>query len=282
MAVDYVVNASLDENGHISGGQPGDQTGREVRVQGWYNRPWNLMLRYPNQTVAAYAAECAAKLANSNLVGYNQNRRMTLYNKLRQYNWDVDAYIASGDLTEVDCSSFVYTVYALALPEIRYNGDAPSTSEMRDAFTDWGFTAYTSDIYLTSPDYLVDGDVLVYEGHHTVIAYDPGETPPGPGPTPGGDMLLKKKYVNATSGADFFDRSIAGKYTVDTDLYLRNGPGILHSTLTTLPEGATVYNYGYYDRILGRTWLYVEYHTKDTIYTGFASAKYLTFKGKLS
>lgn len=282
MAVDYVVNASLDENGHISGGQPGDQTGREVRVQAWYSRPWNLMLRYPNQTDAAYAAECAAKLANSNLVGYNQNRRMTLYNKLRQYNWDVDAYIASGDLTEVDCSSFVYTVYALALPAIRYNGDAPSTSEMRAAFTDWGFTAYTSSIYLTSPDYLVDGDVLVYEGHHTVIAYDPGDTPPGPTPTPGGDMLLKKKYVNATSGADFFDRTIAGKYTVDTDLYLRNGPGILYSTLTTLPEGATVYNYGYYDRILGKTWLYVEYHTKDAIYTGFASAKYLTFKSKLS
>jgi hypothetical protein len=285
MAVDYVVNASSDENGHISGGSPGDQTGREVRVQSWYNRPWNLMLRYePDPTAAAYAAECAAKLANSNLVGYNQNRRMTLYNKLRAVNFDVDAYIATGELTEVDCSSFVYTVYACALPFMRYNGDAPSTGEMYDAYTDWGFTPYRSSIYLDGPSNLIDGDVLVYEGHHTVIAYDPGDTPPGPGPTPdpSGELVLKKKEVCATFGADFFDRSIAGKYTVDTDLYLRNGPGVLHSVLTTLPEGATVYNYGYYDKILGKTWLYVEYHTKDTIYTGFASAKYLTFKSKLS
>lgn len=282
MAADYVVNASLDENGHISGGQPGDQTGREVRVQSWYNRPWNLMLRYnTDPTAAAYAAECAAKLANSNLVGYNQNTRMTLYNQLRNFNFDVDAYIASGRLTEVDCSSFVYTVYAVALPFIRYNGDAPSTGEMYDAYTSWGFTPYRNSIYLDSPAYLNDGDILVYEGHHTVIAYDPGDDPPTPppGPTPHpGTIVLKKKDIYATTGADSFDRTIAGRYVVDTDLYLRNGPGILCRPLTVLPENAYVRNYGYYSKFLGKTWLYVQYVTEDAVYTGFASEKYLTKK----
>lgn len=283
MAVDYVVNASSDENGHITGGEPGDQTGREVRVQSWYNRPWNLMMRLiSNPTAAAQAADIAAKLANSNLVGYNQNRRMTLYNRLKAVNFDVDAYIATGVKTEVDCSSFVYTVYACVLPAIRYDGDAPSTSEMQAAFTSWGFTAYTASIYLDGTAYLADGDILVYEGHHTVIAYDPGDTPVPP-PTPPGedDVIIKKKHIVATSGADFFDSSIAGLYTVDTDLYMRNGPGILHAILTTLPEGATVYNYGYYDKVLGRYWLYVEYHTDKAVYTGFTSSKYLTFKSKL-
>lgn len=281
MAVDYVVNASSDENGHITGGDPGDQTGREVRVQSWYNRPWNLMLRYnPDPTAAAFAAECAAKLANSNLVGYNQNRRMTLYNQLRSFNFDVDAYIASGRLTEVDCSSFVYTVYAVALPFIRYDGDAPSTGEMYDAYTGWGFTAYRNSIYLDGPAYLNDGDVLVYEGHHTVIAYDPGDTPPGPGPTPdpSGELVLKKKEVCATIGADFFNPDIAGRYIVDTDLYLRNGPGVIRKALTVMPENSYVRNYGYYSKFLGKTWLYVEYVTEDTVYTGFASEKYLTKK----
>lgn len=281
MAVDYVVNASQNENGGITGGDPGDQTGREVRVQLWYSRPWNAMLRYvPNPTAAAYAAECAAKLANSNLVGYDQNRRMTLYQRLKAVNFDVDAYIATGVKTDADCSSFVYTVWACALPSIRYDGDAPSTSEMILAYTGWGFTLYQQAIYLDGPQHLLDGDVLLYTGHHTVIAYDPGDTPPGPGPTPHpstGD-LIKKKEITATSGADFFDRTLAGQYTATTDLYIRNGAGVLKKVLGVIPEGATVYNYGYYSKSLGKVWLYVQVKIGDTLYTGFASEKYLAKK----
>ena len=271
MAVTKVVNASLDENGHISGGQPGDQTGQEVRVQNWYSRPWDHMIRWPNQAQATQAANVAAQLANSNLVGYNQDRRNTLYNKLRDYGWNVNAYIASGDLTEVDCSSFVFACYAYVLPAIRYNGNAPTTADMVSVYSSWGFQVYTNSIYLTSPDYLNDGDILLYENHHTVIAYEPGYVPPQPG-----DLIIGKKNICATLGADSFDKTLAGKYKVQADLYIRNGPGVLYKALGIMPEGATVYNYGYYTKRLGKKWLYVEYHTPRAIYTGFASEKYLS------
>lgn len=272
MPADYVVNASSDENGHISGGQPGDQTGREVRVQLWYDRPWDLMLRYPNATLGQQASVVAAQLANSNLVGYNQARRNTLYQQLKAHGWDVNAYIASGIKTEVDCSSFVFACWAYVLPAIRYDGDAPSTSEMPTVYPSWGFTPYTNSMYLDSPTYLQPGDLLVYTGHHTVIAYDGGVGPLPPHP---GDLIIAKKEIVATKDADSFDKMIAGRYQAATDLYLRNGPGVLNKALTVIPEGSTVYNYGYYTTKLGRVWLYIQFKKDDILYTGFASSKYL-------
>lgn len=41
-----LVNAGGNENGKVTGGQTGDQTGREIRVMGYYNFPWDCVLRY--------------------------------------------------------------------------------------------------------------------------------------------------------------------------------------------------------------------------------------------
>ena len=40
------VEASINENGTVTGGQPGDQTGREFLVRPYRNYPWNCVLRY--------------------------------------------------------------------------------------------------------------------------------------------------------------------------------------------------------------------------------------------
>lgn len=47
-----IVEASIDENGGISGGKPGDQTGREIHVRGVYNYPWTHVLTAPEDEVA--------------------------------------------------------------------------------------------------------------------------------------------------------------------------------------------------------------------------------------
>ncbi|MGG5373536.1 NlpC/P60 family protein [Enterococcus sp. AZ196] len=41
-----LAQASIDERGRISGGQGGDQTGRETNVSPYYNYPWNCYLRW--------------------------------------------------------------------------------------------------------------------------------------------------------------------------------------------------------------------------------------------
>ena len=41
-----IVEAAINEFGGISGGQPGDQTGQEIRVGGFYSFPWDGVLRF--------------------------------------------------------------------------------------------------------------------------------------------------------------------------------------------------------------------------------------------
>lgn len=44
------VEASINENGGTTGGQPGDQTGREFLVRPYRNYPWDCVLRYTSGT----------------------------------------------------------------------------------------------------------------------------------------------------------------------------------------------------------------------------------------
>lgn len=48
---DEIVQASINEKGTITGGKPGDQTGREIRIQPYYNysKGWDVVLRYPEE-----------------------------------------------------------------------------------------------------------------------------------------------------------------------------------------------------------------------------------------
>lgn len=41
-----IVHASINEKGGIKGGKSGDQTGKEILVAKYYNKPWNCVLRY--------------------------------------------------------------------------------------------------------------------------------------------------------------------------------------------------------------------------------------------
>lgn len=41
-----IVHASINEFGRITGGKPGDQTGKEICVKKYYNYPWSYVMRY--------------------------------------------------------------------------------------------------------------------------------------------------------------------------------------------------------------------------------------------
>ena len=168
----YIVHSSISENGTNGWdgkAKAGDQTGKEVCTRKWYSKPWDCVLRYPDITVSAQARDIAIKLANSNLVGYDQSQRNTLYKELEKNNWDVDKYIASGVKTESDCSSFVYAVYCCVLPSLRGESNAPRTATMKQFLTSKGFQCYTSSDYTASTSKLVKGDLLNKAGSHVVM-----------------------------------------------------------------------------------------------------------------
>lgn len=58
-----IVAATINEYGKTTGGAPGDQTGKEIRLQSYYNYPWNAVLRYREPAEAAPAKPGAAKTA---------------------------------------------------------------------------------------------------------------------------------------------------------------------------------------------------------------------------
>lgn len=45
-----LVHASINEKGTVTGGKSGDQTGKEICIRSYYNKPWNHVLRYKGTT----------------------------------------------------------------------------------------------------------------------------------------------------------------------------------------------------------------------------------------
>lgn len=61
---DCLAQASIDENGNISGGQSGDQTGNETNLGGLYNYPWDCILRYTGDSGGVSGVVSSAEPTN--------------------------------------------------------------------------------------------------------------------------------------------------------------------------------------------------------------------------
>lgn len=164
-----ISNSGHDERGKYSGGKAGDQTGTEWAIIPWYSRPWNVVLRYPDRKVGNVIATLAIYAAQNNLIGYNQNNRTSYWKHLKNSNFDPrQITIACND----DCSAGVAanvkaTGYILGISALKNVSEDNYTGSLRKALTNAGFVALTDSKYLNGYDYLLSGDILLYEGHHT-------------------------------------------------------------------------------------------------------------------
>ncbi len=75
--------------------------------------------------------------------------------------------------------------------------------------------------------------------------------------------------------ARHIDKVLAGAYRTTANLNLRAGAGTSKAILTTVPKGGTVRNYGYYNVVDGKKWLYVQYRANGKTYIGYCSMAYL-------
>lgn len=163
-----IVHASIDENRNTKGGNAGDQTGKEVCIATFNpNRGWNAVLRPTKTRIAELMVKKGVKLANSNLVGYDQNQRNTLHDLMQKYDYNAAKYIKSGKKSGTDCSAFVSCLaIASGVKELEYTYNAPTTSNMVKKFTDTG--KFKKLTYSKGME-LKPGDVLVKEGSHTAL-----------------------------------------------------------------------------------------------------------------
>lgn len=195
----YVGNAVCDENGHARGGKPGDQTGRELRIQPWYlnAKGWRVF-RAKGPAVAKKIADDMRWACDNMAIGYNQSTRNTLYNAAKPFDFDCAKVT---ELCECDCSSLVRVCVLYA--GIKIN-DFNTTSEPTRLLNTGAFDEMVGEKYTDESAYLREGDILVTrtKGHTLVIlndgdkAYDDDPEPePEPEPAPEPPVVRYKVVV---------------------------------------------------------------------------------------
>ena len=172
-----ISNCGKDERGKYTGGQAGDQTGKEWEIREWYNRPWNCILRHPDERVREMLADFAEKAAKNNNIGYDQYQRLTYYNALERSDFD-PANIAVK--CETDCSAGISANakavgHKLGIDALKSIDPNCYTGNMKKNFSKAGFKVLTAKKYLTSPDYLLRGDILLNEASHTATNLTDGK-----------------------------------------------------------------------------------------------------------
>lgn len=170
-----ISNSGSDENGNYKNGKAGDQNGREWCIRDWYNRPWNCVLRHPLAEVRACIATLAYKAAQNDNIGYDQNQRDSYGVALAKVGYDPSKITTP---VESDCSKGVIdnakaAGYILGMPELQ-RLEATYTGNMRAGFAKAGFIVLTESKYLTSGDYLLAGDIVLNDAHHTATVVTNG------------------------------------------------------------------------------------------------------------
>ena len=168
-----IGHASINERYSISGGIPGDQTGREVYIRAWYKNGWNKMIRCNDEAVADLMATAMEQACANNNIGYAQDKRNTSFVEAQKVNWVLKDIKTP---CEADCSSLIRVCVNCGF--YAYNGTLPLpdvtdtfyTGNMANELKKTGlFTVYTASRYLSNPNNLQRGDILVAEGSHTVM-----------------------------------------------------------------------------------------------------------------
>lgn len=164
----YISNSGSDENRKLHGGKAGDQSRKEWQLRSWYRRPWTVILRHPNQAVALRLAEMAIDAALNDKVGYDQYQRYTYWAQLEKAGYDPKQITTA---CEADCTAGVNANVKgigarFSIPALESLPKAVNSRNMRKLYTAAGFKALTGSKYTGGTDYLLPGDILLYETHH--------------------------------------------------------------------------------------------------------------------
>ena len=164
-----IGQASRDERGRYSGGTAGDQDGKEVAIRGWYNRPWNKLLRAKKAAAREKIAKAMEDACANNNIGYDQGQRTTLYKICRANGFNISAI---NEPCETDCSALVAVCVNAA--GIYVPGDIYTGNEATALMATGEFELLTEPKYLVSDEYVKRGDILLYEFHHTAVVLENG------------------------------------------------------------------------------------------------------------
>lgn len=222
-----VLYASIDERGHAHGGYAGDQSGKELKIAGYYSFGQNVVLRPVNRKVANHMVAVGKKIVESRLVGYDQYERTTLFKQMEKCDWDADKYIKSKVKTETDCSAFISVLVNSC--GIKVSKDI-WTGNMKQALLSTGqFKALTRPI--NTPSLLMKGDIVLNERSHVVLVVD-------------------------SSDSDYPANQYGDTYETLARLNFRSAPSLKSKYIyAKIPKGTKIKGF-----LWGKTWLYIRYN----------------------
>ena len=246
-----IWNSGHDERGRYSGGQPGDQTGGECCVREWFSSPWDCVLRWPDQALAAEAAELGRHAAANDNIGYCQAHRNTFYERLAETGtWD-PADIATP--CEGDCCRDCTTVWqavgerhgieALKRLDPDPYGDTTYTANARSRYEAAGFQVLTGGFFTGSDAHLLPGDCLLNERVHMAMQLDVGwDVGAGVWNPEDGTQVAGEEPVEeeATLGVTNIVAGATYRVTSDIGSRVRDAPSLSGNVVTSYSKGETV------------------------------------------
>ena len=176
MATVYIGSARIDERGRASGGQAGNQNGKELSKQAWYlhSKGW-YCFRARDGALADFIAEAMEKAISNRNIGYDQTQNQTLYNQIKAKGFDP---IQATTPCETDCARLVRVCVAYAYERVGMDGSkVPDwyTATLPSLIMGLGtFVKYTDADHCRSSKYLKRGDILCTrtKGHVVVVLND--------------------------------------------------------------------------------------------------------------
>lgn len=168
---DHVIigQACCNEKGTLSGGKPGDQTGREVCTGNWYNGGWIYCFRAKDKETRLKLAQAMIDTCNNQHIGYNIDppQRYAAWDNAEKNGHDIKGINTNGDTT---CSQAVsMCMRAAGIPK-KYAPRHCDIAALTKVMTNNNpyFTMYKSKAYTAASNKLQAGDILL-SSHHTLI-----------------------------------------------------------------------------------------------------------------
>lgn len=300
----FIGGASINEYGKGEGGQPGDQTGKEVYIQPWYlhKKGW-IVIRAKSDKMRAKLAQDMAYACENDYIGYSfWEHCYSLYEIVKKLAWDCSKVRVK---CETNCAKLVLVSarYAGSNVEDFYTGD-----EVEKFRATGDFEILTDPQYCEKPDLLLKGDILVTktQGHTVIVLSDGDLVNEEPyriancaycnirkgsnvntkvlATVPGGTkvMLLcwaengwgRVKYGDIIGYVSplYLEPDCQYAMIKGNDTWLRDKPGAaVGKAIVVIPEGTTVPLTGNTETVSKTVWYEVIY---DGI-TGWASGKYV-------
>ena len=130
-----IGHASTSNNNTVAG----DASGKEVCTRNWYcesSTPWQYVFRPKSSSVAEKIAKAMEQACSNNNIGYNQNKRTTLFTRAKEKNWNLSSITTKCD---TDCSALIavcVNAAGISVSKDMYTGNQYSILKNTGKFAD--------------------------------------------------------------------------------------------------------------------------------------------------